>query len=104
VNELIGDQARLKDVRRFGYVTDVVFDNRGRAQAVVVRRGAGIWGAAGTYAYPYSGYYPEEYAYPLPFGAGELASFGEFDYIELGRSSQYSGVDRRAAVGSSARR
>lgn len=101
VRELIGDAARLRDAPRYGYISDVVFDNRGRAQAVVVRRGEGPWGAAGTYAYPFSGYFAREGAYPLPYAGSELARFGPFDYVRLGELSRYSGADRRAAVGSS---
>lgn len=102
VNELIGDEARLEDVRRYGRVTDVIFDNRGRAQAIVVRRAAGVWGRPGWYAYPYAGYYPASYAYPIPYHSGDLANFGELDYVRLGRESMYSGADRGASTGASA--
>lgn len=104
VNELIGDQAQLLDARRYGIVSDVIFDSRGRAQAIVVRRGAGVWGAPGRYAYPYAGYYPAQFAYPLPYKSGELASFGEFDYVRLGEESLYSGAGwRGASAGATAR-
>lgn len=99
VNELIGDYASLRDVPRYGIVVDVVFNSRGQAQGLVVDPAAG-YGVAGAYAYPYGGYYPGAYAYPLPYDRGEVAALDRFDYVRLGRESRYAGTDSgKAAVG-----
>ncbi len=52
MNELIGDYVSLKDVPRYGIVTDVIFSDQGKARAVVVHRGAADFGAPGPFAYP----------------------------------------------------
>lgn len=90
VNELIGDYAALSDVPRYGLVTDVIFDNRGRAQSVVVDR-AGYWGGYGLYAYPFSGYHAAAYAHPLPYRNETVVALQPFDYARLGEQSRYSG-------------
>lgn len=99
VNELLGDYASLYDVPRYGIVSDVIFDSTGRAQAVVVRR-APAWGGPGLYAYPFTGYYPASYAYPLPYRSEVVVALRPFDYAELGRRSLYAGTeDKSAAAG-----
>ncbi|HEX6321199.1 MAG TPA: PRC-barrel domain-containing protein [Burkholderiales bacterium] len=100
VNELIGDYASLADVPRYGIVTDVIFDNRGRTQAVVVDR-AGDSGGFGLYAYPYTGFAPASYAHALPYGRETVVALEPFDYAELGRQSRYAGT-QAAAAGASA--
>lgn len=96
VNELIGDYASLADVPRYGIVTDVIFDNRGRAQAVVVDR-AGYWGGFGLYAYPYAGFAPASHAHALPYVRETVVALEPFDYGELARQSRYAGSGAAAA-------
>ncbi|HEX6267247.1 MAG TPA: PRC-barrel domain-containing protein [Burkholderiales bacterium] len=91
VNELIGDYASLRDVPRYGMVTDVVFSNQGEAKGVIIRRTAGTWGAAGWYGYPYHGYYPGAYAHPLPYESADVGDFGRFNYVEFAQRSDLAG-------------
>lgn len=101
VNELIGDYAALADVPRYGLVTDVIFDSRGRAQSVVVDR-AGYWGGYGLYAYPFTGFHAAAYAHPLPYRSETVVALRPFDYSRLDEQSRYSG-GRSASAGRSAR-
>jgi len=98
VNELIGDYASLSDVPRYGIVSDVIFDSSGRAKAVIVRRSP-AWGGPGLYAYPFTGYYPASYAYPLPYRHQAVAALQPFDYAQLGRRSPYAGADMGESSG-----
>lgn len=91
VNELIGDYASLRDVPRYGLVTDVLFDQNGDARTVVVRRTAGAWGPIGWYGYPYAGYYPGAYAYPLPYSTADVGRFQPFDYVAFAQTSDLAG-------------
>jgi sporulation protein YlmC with PRC-barrel domain len=91
VNELVGDYASLRDVPRYGIVTDVLFDRNGHAQSVIVSRTTGVWGPAGWYAYPYAGYFPGAYAYPLPYRRAEVDRFARFDYAKFARISGLAG-------------
>ncbi len=76
VNQLIGEYARLKDGKGFGYVSDVVFGKNGKIMAVLVDRDKANGG--GTYGYPYYGYNggwrPGADRYALPFSSLEMAS------------------------------
>jgi hypothetical protein len=101
VRELIGDFASLTDVPRYGLVSDVLFDRQGKARAVVVARGAGTWGAAGLYAYPWIGYANDVGAYTLPFSSTEAFSVQRFDYARLGEMSRLARGERSAAAGAS---
>lgn len=88
VHELIGDYANLEDVPRYGLVTDVVFNNRGQVQAVVVDPAGPVYG---RYAYPYTGYYPAAFGYALPYREETIVQLQPFDYARLGERSPYSG-------------
>ncbi|HEX5768592.1 MAG TPA: hypothetical protein VFX94_10190 [Burkholderiales bacterium] len=92
MNELIGDYVSLKDVPRYGIVTDVIFSDQGKARAVVVHRGAADFGAPGPFAYPYphGGFDPRAYDYPLPYSSAEIGRFGRFDYVKLGELSRFA--------------
>ena len=94
VNELIGDYASIGDVARYGIVADVIFDDQGQANAVVVNRTAGAWGRAGWYGYPYAGYFPDTYAYSLSSGSEKIGDAQPFDYGELAETSPYARDDR----------
>lgn len=88
-NELIGDYASLPDVPRFGLVTDLVFNNRGQVKGVVVE--PGVRGAIGRrYAFPFAGYDPGAFAYPLPYRREAIAQLQPFDYARLAEQSRYS--------------
>jgi sporulation protein YlmC with PRC-barrel domain len=91
VNELIGDYAALKDAPRAGLVSDVIFDSRGRVQALLVDR----LGRRGLFAYPFTGYHPGAYAQL----ADTAIALEPFDYGELGRQSVYAGARTSAAAG-----
>jgi sporulation protein YlmC with PRC-barrel domain len=86
--ELIGDYVSLKDVRGYGTVRDLVFDNNGQLQAVVVAPDVG-YGVGGPYAYPYYGYgagwgwAPGNNYYNLPYSQSEISQLGPFDYSKL---------------------
>ena len=90
VNELIGDYASLEDNPRYGIVRDLIFNDRGEAQGIIVQRGAGPWGRGGWYGYPYYGFSRGAYAYPLPYRTSQLGEAGRFDYIQLAEQSRYS--------------
>jgi sporulation protein YlmC with PRC-barrel domain len=91
VNELIGDYATLKGAPRAGLVSDVIFDSRGQAQAVLVDR----LGSRGLFAYPFTGYYPGAYAQLTE----TAVALEPFDYGELARQSAYAGKRMNAAAG-----
>lgn len=99
VKELIGDYASLRDVPRYGIVTDVIFREDGRAQAVVVHRGPSSLGAPGPYAYPYphGGFDPRAYDYPLPYSSAEIGRFGRYDYVKLGELSRFANSPKEDA-------
>jgi sporulation protein YlmC with PRC-barrel domain len=89
VNELIGDVVSLQDVGRNGLIMDVIFNGQGQALGVVVDRGV-HQNVGGWYAYPYGGYYPGSYGYPLPFQGYENTAAGPFSYRELAQQSPYA--------------
>lgn len=84
--ELIGDYVSLADHRAYGVVQDLVFDQQGAVQAVVVYPDVG-YGARGPYAYPWYGYdagwEPGVETYDLPYTRSEIEELGPFDYSEL---------------------
>jgi sporulation protein YlmC with PRC-barrel domain len=90
VNELIGDYARLADVPRYGLVTDVIFDNRGVAKAVIVERGRPA-GGRGAYAFPFAGFERGSLDYALPYRRDAVAALQPFDYAKLDQQSRYAG-------------
>lgn len=98
VNELIGDYASLRDVPRYGMVSDVIFGADGQARGVVVSRPAGAWGRAGWYGYPYADYDGRSPTYALPYDrqqlAGQRTVSEGFDYLTLGELSRFSGADK----------
>ena len=84
VTELINDYVTLEGGVRYGWVEDLVFDEAGRLEAVVVDAAYGVYG---PYAYPYYGYgYGFRPGYPyyeLPYGEAEVAELEPFDYEQL---------------------
>lgn len=99
VTELIDDYVQLKDVPNYGYVNDLIFDNDGQLQAVVVSPDFG-YGARGYYAYPYYGY-PYGYepgmdSYQLPYTRDDIANLGPFDYSALNEQGEFSAMEDAA--------
>ena len=84
--ELMGDYVSLKDVAGYGLVRDLVFDDTGQLQAVVVSPDV-AYGVGGPYAYPYYGYrygwQPGSDYYHLPYTRTEISELGPFDYSKL---------------------
>lgn len=100
---VLGGFVALADVARYGLLKDVLFDNLGRARAVVVARGAGNWGHAGDYAYPWQGFHANAAgAFVLPYRSGETLAFQRFDYDRLHAVSRLAGGAAAAAAGGSA--
>ena len=87
-SELIGDFVSLQDVPQYGIVRDLVFNNQGQMQAVVISPDVG-YGVGGPYAYPYYGYgygggwNPGNNYYNLPYNQSEISQLGPFDYSKL---------------------
>jgi sporulation protein YlmC with PRC-barrel domain len=99
VKELIHDIARLQDEPFYGRVHDVIFGDSGKASWVVVDRRTGLWGPAGPYAHPFTGYRPGS-AYDLPERSTDLPSVSRFDYVRFGELSRFSSADTGAGAGS----
>jgi uncharacterized protein YrrD len=86
--ELVGDYVRLRGGEDYGFVRDLLFDQGGKLQAIVVTPDVAYHAAAGYYAYPYYGYgydYGFDFDpgldyYGLPYTEQELAEFNDFDY------------------------
>ena len=81
-SELIDDYVTLEGGARYGWVEDLVFDQAGRLEAVVVDA---VYGPAyGPYAYPFYGYgygFDPGYGYyELPYSAEEVSGLEAFDY------------------------
>lgn len=82
VTELIDDYVTLEGGVRYGWVEDLIFNQNGRLEAVVVDAAYG--GAYGPYAYPYYGYgygfRPGYNYYGMPYSPDEVAGMEQFDY------------------------
>lgn len=87
--DLIGDFASVEDMRRYGYVSDLIV--RGDAIAALVIQAAGIE-PTGPRAYPYPGYRswvdPEDDTrFRMPFTSEQADVIENFDYDRLTRRS-----------------
>jgi len=103
VRALIGDFASLLDVPRYGFVRDVLFDDGGQARAVVVSRGPGTWGSAGTFVYPWQALKAHLAGHALPYSSSDTLPLQRFDYARLDDVSRpAAGAGSAAAGGSSA--
>lgn len=84
-SELINDYVTLQDVPGYGIVQDIVFDQDGNVEAVVVYPDV-AYGVGRPYAYPYYGYgYDRDFdpgaeTYDLPYTMSEVQELGPFDY------------------------
>jgi sporulation protein YlmC with PRC-barrel domain len=81
-SELQGDFVTLNGGEGYGYVRDLLFDQGGKLQAVVVAPDAAS-DVDGYRAYPYYGYgfEPGLDNYALPYGTDEIGAYDEpFDY------------------------
>ena len=104
-SELIGDYVRLEDDQSYGYVSDVVFNDQGEVQAVIINPsytyGARYGRPYGYYAYPYYGYgtgygfAPGREYYNMPYTGDEIAELEPFDY----QGMEFGGYEREAEMG-----
>lgn len=91
VDELIGDYVTLQDGTQFGenfgYITDLIFNRRGKLQTLVVVPDSGF-GTSGYYGMPYYGYdanYWYDYDpglnwYGVPYTRDDVTAAEPFDY------------------------
>lgn len=101
-NELLGDFARLTDVPRFGIVADLLFDDGGTVQAIVVDRAAGGWGRGHWYAFPFIGYRPDQRTFHLPYTAEKVTSMQPFSYQRFAAEGRYASDRQGRSARSSA--
>ena len=86
--ELINDYVTLESGVGYGMVQDLVLNQDGEIQAIVVYPDVG-YGVGAPYAYPYYGYDagfgfdPGSDRYQMPYAESEIAELGPFDYSEL---------------------
>lgn len=83
VRDLIRDYVTLGGRVGFGYVEDLVFDRRGRIQAMIVSRETAL-GSTGPFAFPLrgfeQGFRPDrDYFYDLPYAEEEVAGLEPID-------------------------
>jgi sporulation protein YlmC with PRC-barrel domain len=93
VTELIDDYVTLQGDVDYGYVDDLVFDQQGQLQAVVVTPDI-TYGSPGYYAYPYASYGGYEYdpgldVYELPYTQDQITALEPFDYEVLEDEGMY---------------
>lgn len=94
VDELIGDTVSLKDARRYGFVSDVIFGDNGKIVSVIVsarygaRYGYGAGYPVGPYVYPFYGYNygwtPGLANYDLPYNRTAVDTYGPYRYDRKG--------------------
>lgn len=82
VSEVIGDYVRLEDGVNYGIVDDLIFDDAGELQSIVVNPSIG-YGVGGYYAYPWYGYDygfdPGADYYDLPYARDDIAGLEPLD-------------------------
>lgn len=79
--DLIGDYTYLQDNVRYGYVADIIVQERALSALVV---DAGAYGRRGYYAFPYA--YRGDMNFPrydLPYDPGQVDTIENFDYERL---------------------
>lgn len=85
--ELEGDFVTLEGGENYGYVRDLMFDQAGKLQAIVVATDV-AYDADGYYAYPYYGYDngfdPGLDNYTLPYATNDIDDYEPFDYRAWG--------------------
>lgn len=86
VNELIGDNVMFSDESGYGIVYDLLFEQDGTLQSVVVNPSIG-YGVGGYYAYPYYGYDygydPGSPYYNLGYDRDDIAGLQAVDLDEF---------------------
>ena len=94
--ELMDDYVSLEDVRGYGYVNDLIFNNDGQLQAVIVNPDVG-YGTRGYYAYPYYGYDygydPGLNTYGLPYNRSQIENLKPFDYDLLEEEGEFAVIE-----------
>ncbi|MEI4264173.1 PRC-barrel domain-containing protein [Roseovarius sp. D0-M9] len=82
-SDLIGSYAYLSDDVRYGYISDIIVEDKAIAAIVT---DAAAYGRSGYYAYPYDyrGVPPiGTTRYDLPYDSGEIDTLDSFDYEQL---------------------
>ncbi len=84
-SDVLDDYVTLNDGTGYGYVTDIIFDQGGALQSVVVSLDVSYGNVAdGLYAYPYygpeMGYVPYGYDYNLRYDEDAVTDYQPFDY------------------------
>ncbi|MBN1240980.1 MAG: PRC-barrel domain-containing protein, partial [Gammaproteobacteria bacterium] len=92
-SELLDDDVVLQDGDRYGYVTDLIFNEQGNLESVVINSANPSFGY-GYYAYPWYGpgfgaWDPGLGYYTLPYGATEIGEMTAFDYDILDQRGLY---------------
>jgi sporulation protein YlmC with PRC-barrel domain len=82
LTDILDDYVMLRGGVPYGYVDDVVFDQTGKLQAIVVRPDIS-WGAPGYYAYPYRPWGPALNYHVLPYARADIEGLAPFDYGKL---------------------
>lgn len=90
LTDILDDYVMLKGGVPYGYVDDVIFDQTGMLQAIMVRPDV-TWGARGPYAYPYSAWGPALNYHVLPYARADLEGLAPFDYDKLAGNEPAAG-------------
>ena len=84
LTDLLNDYASVGEGQGYGYVDNVLFEESGKIQAVIIESDSAYGG--GTYAYPFYGYHdgwdPSYSTYTLPYDEVDLEQMTDFDYDE----------------------
>lgn len=84
LSDLIGDYVTLKNGINYGYVEDVIFNDKGTIQAVIADPAYGYGYSPGPVAFPYNtAYDPYTPYYPTPYTKAQLQNLKPFRYSEL---------------------
>jgi sporulation protein YlmC with PRC-barrel domain len=82
LSDLLDDYATMGSGVGYGYIENVLFNDNGQIQAVIVS-GSSVDYADGTYAYPFHGYSygwtPAYDSYNLPYTSDDISGMSNFD-------------------------
>ena len=85
LTELLGDPVTVRDNIGYGHARDVIFDNEGKIEAVIVEPAYGYGYRHGPHALPYHGTYSPylDPYYGTPYTVAQLKEVRPFNYGEL---------------------
>lgn len=96
--QVVGDYAVLEDGAGYGYIDDMLFNDEGNLQGVVISASDTDAGDPGYYAYPWIGTGYADYAwhpaldhYVLPYDQLEIDELSQFDYEQLEQRDEEDG-------------